>query len=73
MSSEIYSIGPIDPVWQAERKRDIDFTHALLRVAEHLPEQDQRELISDFVESGLVTTCKFSPIVSAFSQDRGSK
>ncbi len=63
----LQSDGEIDPVWQEERRRDIEFTHALLGVAEHMPEPDRRALIAGLINGGLVTHGS-SGIVESTSQ-----
>lgn len=50
------STGPVDERWQEERRRDINYTHAVLKVSEHLPESERRALLKDLVRDGLVTT-----------------
>ncbi len=51
----IQSNDEIDPVWQEERRRDIEFTHALLGTAEHMPEPVRKALIVGLINGGLAT------------------
>jgi hypothetical protein len=56
IENHIMSTDPVDPVWQAERRADINFYLALLDVAEKLPEADMHALIREVTQTGLVTT-----------------
>ena len=51
----LQSTGQVPPGWAENRRLDIEFTHALLRVAKSLLEPDRRTLIAGLVVRGLAT------------------